>query len=438
MSEQRVRTALRALADTAPVHPDVAAVMRPPKPRSRLVPVFAASVLVLLVFAVALASRVSVFAPDPVTQAPPGAADPTIPKLFPEHSFLQGELSGSFGRASAAYVSGIGHEDYPFPQIIIVGADSDLYRRVDASVSWGSGISGFRLSPDGTKFVYSGDEGEIDVIDLRTGKRREYDVPDDSKASSVVMSADSRYVAFLLKGRQAAGPAILLDLVSGEHRRIADEATNVVFSPDGTALVLESGDLGGVTVTIVGTDGNVRRSMRLPPQVALAGSQAWSPDGKYLVVARYEPGGEGGLELIDAATSGRAVTRPMPGKPTLPRAGGDAVLGWRSPTVMLTSTGDGYGTTSNLIVEVDITTGASQIVSRFDTRDTDDLAVGEVQLATDLVPSLSTRDSVHPDRGDWPVWAQVARTVYGLAALLAVATVLLYATTRVRRWRATR
>jgi hypothetical protein len=96
---------------------------------------------------------------------------------------------------------------------------------------------------------------------------------------------------------------------------------------------------------------------------------------------------------------------PIAAKDLVPRAWGDSVIGWRSPTRVLVSGGDVDGTTSNLIAEVDVAGGSSQVISRFAVGDSDDLAVSDVQLATGLLADMSVRHSTDPDRGLWPTWA---------------------------------
>ena len=60
------------------------------------------------------------------------------------------------------------------------------------------------------------------------------------------------------------------------------------------------------------------------------------------------------------------------------------------------------------VTEVDLTDGSSQVISRFAVSKRDDLAVGDVQLATALLTEAAIRHSTDPDRGQWPTWAIVA------------------------------
>ncbi len=97
------------------------------------------------------------------------------------------------------------------------------------------------------------------------------------------------------------------------------------------------------------------------------------------------------------------------------------MLGWRSPTTVLLSDGDVDGTTSNLIVEVNLLDGQRRELSRFDVGARDDLAVCDVQLATALVPGLTVRPATNPDRGSWPAWARITAATAGVLVLFALA-----------------
>jgi hypothetical protein len=166
----------------------------------------------------------------------------------------------------------------------------------------------------------------------------------------------------------------------------------------------------------------------LPDSTELAGPQAWTPDGRFLVTVHTGPG-ESSYVFQPVDASETSVPQPIPAGNLLPRAWGDAVLGWRTPTKMLVSAGDVNGTTSNLIVEVDIAGGAQRVLSRFRVGANDDLAVGDVQLASALLPEMGKRSGDSPNRGPMPTWMMVTLVLSFVPATL---TVLL------GRWRRSR
>ncbi len=98
---------------------------------------------------------------------------------------------------------------------------------------------------------------------------------------------------------------------------------------------------------------------------------------------------------------------------------------------MLLSTGDVDGTTSNLIVELNLTDRTHRTVSRFDVASRDDLAVGDVQLAAALLASATVRPDSPADRGMWPKWAIITT----IACLTPLALAVTYLTLRRRHRR---
>ncbi|MGY0237059.1 TolB family protein [Longispora urticae] len=409
MSESRITAALREFAETAPAHPDVTAVMTRPARRSWLVPTLAAAAVVLVLALVVLV-------PVRGGQRPAAGEGPSLPARFPAYSFLQGAMTGPFGRAIAVYSNGTGHEDFTYAQQIVAGADRDVYRELDVPTGPTDGGVHLRLFPDGRRIVFAsaGPSGELILLDLTTGKSTEIPARAGAYVRPLAVSPDGRHVAYCVDGqyRGAPGPLYLLDLATGISTALSStDVETAAFSPDGTRLAIQ--DTAGYAVPpvrIIRLDSRLERTVEPPPDARwsrLAGPEAWSPDGRFLVNQTMMTGDVLTYQFTDATGTGAAVPTAIRAEDLFPRASGDAVLGWRSPTRMLVSGGDVDGTTSNLISEVDVTTGGHHVVSRFEVGARDDLAVLDVQLATGLLADVTVRPGGDPDRGPWPTWAVV-------------------------------
>jgi hypothetical protein len=427
MSEERVRAALREIAAAAPLHPDAEAAMSAAGPtapaqahprgrRPWLAPSLAAASVILTLVAVALV-RLSSIAQPPATGADDG---PTLPDRFPAFSFLQGTTGGRFGRAIALYTNGTGHEDFSFSQLILAAADGDRYRRLDVPADPNGGLVPARLSQDGTTVAIGG--SGITVLDLITGGTDRFPIPATAGVVPLAFSPDGTRVAYTTRVELGGtGPLSILDIADGKTTPITGESVSAAaFSPDGARIAFQPGSPPAEEIRVSRLDGTLAGRITVPPRTELAGSQAWSPDGRYLVAVTYGPDrpvGDGSYAsdpsymFLDASASAGPAPAAIPAKDLTPRAWGDPVLGWRSDATMLVSTGDVDGTTSNLIVAVNIADGGHQVISRFAVGPHDDLAVGGVQLASALVPGAGVRHSADPDRGPWPTWAIVTSAV---------------------------
>jgi len=401
MVEDRIRAALREIVAAYPVPLEERRVRRWPA---------------VAMAGLAVASIVAVIALLPVWSGdrsrPVVAAGqrPTLPETFPPYAFGQGVMDGPFGRAIAFYHNGAGHEDWSFSQLIVAGADENKYRQVRVpGYQLGIGIYA-RLTPDGTKIVTGGANGVLTVIDLLSGVRKDYPTVATLYTAPLAVSADSRLVAYSVYFEfPTEGLICVLDLETGQvSPTLGVNAQHVAFSPSG-ALAIQIGQ----TVKVTEWSGEVTREIQLPDSTELAGPQSWTPDGRFLVTLHEGPvrvegdlihQGDRSYVFMPVDESTKAVPKPVPGKGLLPGSWGDSVLGWRSPTTMLVSGNDVNGTTSNLIVEVDITTGAHRVMSRFRVGRNADLAVGDVQLATGLLAEMGMRSGANPDRGVWPTW----------------------------------
>jgi hypothetical protein len=385
-------------------------------PRTRrpwLVPVLAAAAVVL-VLAVGLVEL-----PDGDRQ-PAGGDSASLPDAFPAFSFVQGKTDGRFGRAIAFYDNGSGHEDFRFGQLILASADGDRYRQI-AVPEIVDGLSpGRRLSPSGTKLAIGGNS--LSVLDLMTGTRKQYLADTGRFFAPMAISPDERFLAYTMGPSWGdTGTLSILELATGKTTGFGNDGVlEAAFSPDSTEIAFQTGYPLAAELVIGRLDGTVARRINPGPRSTLGGANAWSPDGKWLAVVSRAPdrevgdttySGDPSYVLLNAAGTAEQAPAPIPATGIVPNAWGDAVLGWRSPTSMLVSGCDVDGTTSNLIVEVNISTGSHELVSRFRVGQRDDLAVGDVQLASGLLDGISIRHSGDPDRGVWPTWAIVSTVV---------------------------
>jgi WD40 repeat protein len=405
--QDRVRAALGEIAGAAPAHPDPVSAMAPsrgPGPRSRwLAPSLAAAAVIVTILSVTSLPGTSPTVAGRESQA-------SLPDRFPGFSFVQGTTDGRFGRAIALYTNGSGHEDLTFSQLILAGADEDRYRRLPVPGGQSTGWADTRLSPDGTK-VAIGTDG-VTIVDLLTGARTVHRIPAPGNGWVVPLafSPDSGKLAYLVKTEvgESGGRLFVLDLTAGSSARIGDTGTvlTVAFSPDGRHLAVQV--TGDSFITLVQFDGTPQRTVHLPPGVQLATGPVWSPDGRFLVTTGTQPPFSYTFVAVNPQDR---VPGPIEAGGLVPAAWGEFVLGWRSPTAMLVSAGDLDGTTSNLIIEVDITNGSRHVLSRFTAGARDDLAIGGVQLATGLIGTATVRHSTDPDRGPCPAWAVITAVV---------------------------
>ncbi len=142
----------------------------------------------------------------PGDAAQPASGPATIPDRMAGYSYThRRSVSASPpGRAVALFQHGFGVEFLDFPQAIVVGADGDVYRRLDeAEHRGGSESQGdpapMLLSPQGTHVaVGDHDTGGADlaVVDLRTGDSTLYPLPAGRSIVPLAWSADGKQVAY--------------------------------------------------------------------------------------------------------------------------------------------------------------------------------------------------------------------------------------------------
>ncbi|WP_249522473.1 WD40 repeat domain-containing protein [Modestobacter marinus] len=228
-----------------------------------------------------------------------------IPDRMAGYSYLTGDVSDAPpGRALALFQHGWGVAFLDFPQAVVVGADDDVYRRVDlAEDRAGPETQGdpapMLLSPDGTRIAvgdHDSDRADLALLDLETGDVVRQPVPGAHSALPVAWSLDGRLVAHLAgtaatnpySGTPIEGDVGLLDVSSGAVRTLtgATQVSTAAFSPDGSELAVQRSATAGGTLEVFDLEGGGRRTLDLPAGHHLAGADAWSPDGALLATSR--------------------------------------------------------------------------------------------------------------------------------------------------------
>jgi len=386
------------------------------------------------------------FLPEDAAQPPSGPA--TIPDRMASYSYLTGSVSSSPpGRAVALFQHGFGVEFLDFPQAVVVGADGDVYRRLDeAEHRGGSESQGdpapMLLSPQGTHVaVGDHDTGGADlaVVDLRTGHSTVHPLPAGRSIVPLAWSPDGKQVAYQFSaeptnphgGFPITGDVGLLDVQTGIAEALpgASDVKSAAFSPDGTELALQHGLVGGTleVVSLVGVSPRIVQA----PGGELDGPAAWSPDGLLLATTRLDcgwypelgacVGGAPEISFVDATGQGRRVPDPL----QVDVLGGNRVLGW-------TASNEVAVLTETKLSDVDPDPGTYWVTAvPLDGGDprrlsaipgSSNYGVGRFQLASALLPDLDVRAASGTiDRGPWPLPLRAAVVLLTGIAIAAMA-----------------
>lgn len=290
MIETEVSAGLHAVAGQIPapvLPPDL---WRRGRRRRRLRVAAAAGCALVAAVAATLLVAVPVGHRDGADTAP-AEAPRTIPSVVYAPLFLQRSVRTSPNGPAALVVSGEGslRGSDVFGGVegrtLVVGGDGR--NRMLNSVDEGEVGDRYHLSPDGR---YLAAPGPVDgawaagydstsVVDLTTGRVRAY-----RGGLPLGWTRDGRFL--LLDRRPAADGLAVLDVGSGAVRTLAADAGRDVrgrftaFSPDGSRVVL---GLGSVLAVVDLASGASQPRIDLGPRRVLAGSGAWTPDGRIAV-----------------------------------------------------------------------------------------------------------------------------------------------------------
>jgi hypothetical protein len=404
--------------------------------RRRRVLTAALSAIVVLVLAVVVVPAV----PLPVQPAAP-SNQPSLPDRFAGYSLLTSTVAKAPpGRAIALYGYGNG-EMFNMFQSLVVGADRDTYRQVDAMEERNRPSA--LLAPDGTRVLLGDDRGtarDLLLVALTTGKRQSIPIGDPVGLRLLAWSPDGRYVAY------SAGPLTtsdgsvnfvdpevgrtgtlrLLDLSTGRSTEVPaiKPPQTASFAPDSRRLAVQVGP----EVHIIDLDGRESGIVPIPDGRELAANVGWSPDGRLFAIVPWAAGnGPGGTNHgVFLSVAGDVNFLAVTGGGTPPPAPVQGVvqfLGWRSAASIVGATANHAGQLS--LTEVQLGAGARRTLSRFDTGSTCELGtqtcqVFDLQLAAGLLPDLTVRHADHPQRGPWPAALTTAIAIAVLAAALLV------------------
>lgn len=333
----------------------------------------------------------------------------SLPDRLAGYSYLTGNVSDAPpGRAVALYQHGFGVEFMDFPQAVLLAADDDVYRRLDAaedrSGPESQGDPGpMLLSPDG-RWVALGDHNtsaaNLARVDVSTGAEVRHQLPEAPRSVLPVdWSADGSRIAYV-SGDQPTNPyspaspigdLFILDLESGNAQPVpgGEGARTAAFSPDGRRIAVQR---SGEGLAVVDLPSSTVRD--LSSRGPLAGPDAWSPDGRLLAVAQRSA-----IEFLDVAGS----------RPSTPfhLAVDQSLVGWvgEREVVLIDDSDDNV----TRLVAQHLGGGGSRELTRVE--NTSRYGVARFQLASALLPDLEIRDPGEPDRGPLPALLRIMAAV---------------------------
>ncbi|WP_155385695.1 WD40 repeat domain-containing protein [Catellatospora paridis] len=427
-----------------PGHLDVVLARARREVRHRRIGAAGLSAVVVLLLAVLVVPGFPLPAP---TAAPPSS--PSLPDRLAGYSMLTSTVGQAPpGRAIALYGYGNG-ELFNMFQPLVVGADRDTYRQVDAMQERGRPSA--LLAPDGTGVLLGDDRGataDLVLVDLATGARRSIPIGDPVGVRLLAWSADGRHVAysaapltgsgdfgsvnFVAAEVARTGTLRLLDLSTGRSTAVPSiaPAWTAAFAPDSRRLAVQVGQ----HAHLLDVDGREYGTVELPAGRELAADVGWSPDGEFLATVPWlsdgpfngTTGGDTGHATF-LWKAGDVAFWPIAADPpvTAPPPVGDVVqlLGWRSASTVVVATVDDAGRLS--LAEVQLGTGTRRTLSSFDTGSTCELGMQtcrtfDLHLATGMLPELTVRTAGSPQRGPWPLALSAVVAVVAIGAGLLI------------------
>jgi hypothetical protein len=377
--------------------------------RLRLVWVF---VLAVVLAAVGLVGyQRAIGAPVAVDRGRPA----TLPPRFAPYSRWTAEVtSAPIGRAIALYTQhcpACGSSD---AETILVGADGDTYRQLT-----GGGL----LSPDGQQVARPAALSAMDLLDLGTGDTRSVATP-LQPLKPIAWSPDGRYILYTIHEHDAA----VLDLSTGRSVDLpgSGQPDLAAFAPDSRRMAIEVGR----AVRVFTVDGQLERSLPLAEAMDLAGSAAWSPDGRLLATV---PGLTNDLVPNPLSPARQIVfldavgDNPNPAPPVSIAASPETskdIVGWRSPTEILLGEANTNYTAEPKIVAVSLTTGASRPLATLTAYNGAEIFSLDFQLAQGLILGVGVRAPGDPDQGARVAVVDAGFVVLGVVTALGLIIVL--------------
>lgn len=348
----------------------------------------------------------------PVLQREP----PSIPAVIAgDANFTASVRDDPGGRAAAVYVSGNSELFWRY-RPLVVGADGDTYRRVDAIADRAGGGGGgdifpaTLISPDGEYLLVSDGDSAVRV-DLTNGRERSYQLaPEGNRSNILAWAPDGRRVAFTAIGWPGSDRLAVLDVETGvttDVPRAPGSALPSVaaFAPDGSRLALQIEQ----HVELVAVAGGPVERLPLEPGHGLVPDVAWSPDGSLLATTLQGDYSTGRIAFLATAGGARpeALRPPGPTAETRP----EDFIGWSGPDRVVTLTRGGVHDwmVERELVEISVADRSRRPVGRFSGAHTCEYGgmhcqALDVRFASGLLKRLVTRPAGRPDRGPWPVW----------------------------------
>jgi hypothetical protein len=372
---------------------------------------------------------------------------PGLPDRFAGYSMLTSTVTKAPpGRAIALYSYGNGEMLNMF-QSLVVGADHDTYRQVDAMQERGRPSA--LLAPDGTRVLLGDDRGataDLVLVDLGTGTRKSVPIGSPVAVRLLAWSPDQRFVAYSIAPPAAientvnavddavnrTGILRLLDLTTGQSIEMPSlaPASTAAFAPDSDRLAVQVGR----EAHLIDLNGQETGRVHIPIGQELAANVGWTPDGAFLATMSWPDDGAsngtpglliphgvflpafaGAIDFVALAADGAQPPARVPDVVQL--------LGWRSSSSMVVATADSEEHVS--LAEVSLDSGTRQTLSQFDTGSSCELGmhpceVFDLRLATGLLPDLSVRSAGHPQRGPWPTTLTISLSIVIAGAALLV------------------